>query len=268
MNVGRLSRDLELAGCQPRRIGRDVWLALCPTCKQRGDLSIVEIREPGVVACPRRTRAASSTSAEGCGVKTTTTVDPKWLVERVAHRVVELLEERTTDLVADRVAKALAQRDRAPVDHLVDAGELARILGVSRTTIYDNASKLGAIEAGIGTRRPRLRFDVEQARAAWTRRDTSERSQPPDPLVARHRERTERRTGRMHRSAGTGRAPRGTTAPGPTSASDLRAALPPIKLRGSRDGTRAPVCKHGQVASRSTNDRVADVADQADGSLR
>jgi hypothetical protein len=200
----------------------------------------------------------------------TRSVDPEWLVERVAHRVVELLEERVADLVADRVAKALAHRDQAPGDRLVDAGELARILGVSRTTIYDNASKLGAIETGIGTRGPRLRFDVEQARAAWTRRDTSERSQPQGPPApaAVGRWRPPRQSGQTHNSIATGRSPRATTPPGVTSVADLRAALPSMTLRWPGDDAGARQRTYAGLAPRSTTDHVAQIADQARGSLR
>lgn len=74
-------------------------------------------------------------------------VDPDWLVERVARRVVELLQEQ-----------------QQPTG-LVDAATLARLLGVSRSTIYDRASELGAVQVGDGAR-PRLRFDVETARNA------------------------------------------------------------------------------------------------------
>ena len=103
-------------------------------------------------------------------------VDLEELVERVAVRVVELLEQRGH--CAGR---------------LVDAGELARILGVSRSTIYDRAAELGAVQLGDGDR-PRLRFDVEQARDAWTRRVSSESSQPADvPAPVTVRRRTKRR---------------------------------------------------------------------------
>jgi hypothetical protein len=104
------------------------------------------------------------------------TVDPDWLVERVAVRVVELLEAR--------------QSPATPA--LVDAATLARVLGVSRSTIYDRASELGAIEIGDSDR-PRLRFDVERARKAWTRRVSSETPQQREvPALAEVRRRRRR----------------------------------------------------------------------------
>lgn len=91
--------------------------------------------------------------------------------------------EQLAELVASRVVEMLVERDQAPAAGLVDAATLAQLLGVSRATIYEHAERLGAVQLGEGSK-PRLRFDAEQARAAWTRRDTSERSQPADPLVA------------------------------------------------------------------------------------
>jgi len=88
------------------------------------------------------------------------------LVEAVALRVLELIDERT----------------EAPARSLVDASTLAGALGVARSTIYEHADELGAVHVGGGSR-PRLRFDVEQAREAWTRRSSSERSQAPQSPV-------------------------------------------------------------------------------------
>jgi hypothetical protein len=51
---------------------------------------------------------------------------------------------------------------------LVDASELAAALGVSRRYVYEHAGELGAVKLGTG-RQPRLRFDVEAARAAMDR---------------------------------------------------------------------------------------------------
>lgn len=97
-------------------------------------------------------------------------------VERVARRVVELLDQRD--------GKAAG---------LVDAATLARLLGVSRSTVYDNAAKLGGVQVGNGGRRPRLRFDPERAREAWTVRVPGESSQNADvPAPAKVRRRSKR----------------------------------------------------------------------------
>jgi hypothetical protein len=41
---------------------------------------------------------------------------------------------------------------------LIDAADVARMLGVTRGWVYEHATELGAIRLGSGTR-PRLRFD-------------------------------------------------------------------------------------------------------------
>jgi hypothetical protein len=86
------------------------------------------------------------------------------LVERIARRVVELLDERAG---VQNVA-------------LVDAATLGRLLGVSRAMVYEHREELGAVMIGGGAR-PRLRFDVQTARQAWTARVEGERSQAADP---------------------------------------------------------------------------------------
>jgi hypothetical protein len=62
----------------------------------------------------------------------------------------------------------------------VDAGELARVLGVDREWVYDHGDQLGAIRLGDGPR-PRLRFEVGRAVAAF--RDLSA-ERPVVPLRA------------------------------------------------------------------------------------
>jgi hypothetical protein len=91
------------------------------------------------------------------------------LVDAIAVRVVELLDGR---------------QDAGASPGLVDAATLAEALGVSRSTVYEHAAELGAVEVGGGSR-PRLRFDAEKARAAWNRRSGSEGSQAPrSPAVS------------------------------------------------------------------------------------
>lgn len=67
------------------------------------------------------------------------------------------------EAIASRVAERLNEaRRRQSVDGLneglVDAATVARLLGVSRATVYANADQLGAIRLGKG-KRARLRFD-------------------------------------------------------------------------------------------------------------
>jgi hypothetical protein len=74
-------------------------------------------------------------------------IDAAW-VEAVALRVVQLM------------------RTSAPSrGRLVDAATLASELGVDRSWVYAHGNELGAVRLGAGSK-PRLRFDVEFARAA------------------------------------------------------------------------------------------------------
>jgi hypothetical protein len=96
------------------------------------------------------------------------------LVERVARRVVELLDDRD-------------KASRYP-SGLVDAATLAPLLGLTRDWVYEHATELGAREIGEGSR-PRLRFDVAESIAQLPKikaagkggRNLSKRSQAPDP---------------------------------------------------------------------------------------
>lgn len=96
------------------------------------------------------------------------TAHDRALIEATARRVVELLNEEQAP----------------PVSRLVDAAELARHLGVSRATVYDRADELGAVPIGDG-RRPRLRFDLARALAAWTARQPE--PDAAEPVVPRRR---------------------------------------------------------------------------------
>ena len=60
---------------------------------------------------------------------------------------------RLADLVAQRLSRAPSASGP-----LVDARELARLLGLSRSAVYHHANDLGAIRIGPGAR-ARLRFD-------------------------------------------------------------------------------------------------------------
>lgn len=104
--------------------------------------------------------------------------------------------ERLLAVIADRLAEMIAEREGAPTAALVDAQAVADALGVSRGYVYEHADELGAVRNGSGPR-PRLRFDLAKARAAWTSRCMSERSQPAQVPVSAgvRRRRRARRTG-------------------------------------------------------------------------
>jgi hypothetical protein len=62
-------------------------------------------------------------------------------------------------------------RPLAPIDppaELIDAAELARRLGIARSTVYANARRYGAIRLGDGPRAP-LRFDYAAVLASLPR---------------------------------------------------------------------------------------------------
>jgi hypothetical protein len=72
------------------------------------------------------------------------------------------LDSASIEAIARRVAELLAHpgSGRTGTSALIDAGELARLTGVSRTWIYQHARELGAIRLGDGPK-ARLRFRVE-----------------------------------------------------------------------------------------------------------
>jgi hypothetical protein len=81
-------------------------------------------------------------------------------VEAVARRTVELLRS-----------------DRPAAFALVNARELAALLGVSIDYVYAHATQLGAVRLG-GGRRARIRFDIDLARSAL---EVSRRRPPGRP---------------------------------------------------------------------------------------
>jgi hypothetical protein len=102
-------------------------------------------------------------------------------IERIAQRVVQLLHHERDQLNNG----ADAPRD------LMDAGELARHLGLTRAWVYEHAQQLGAIAVGDGPR-PRLRFDAQTAIKALNvrqRRDEAVETKADGPHPGRPRRR-------------------------------------------------------------------------------
>jgi len=77
---------------------------------------------------------------------------------------------------------------------LVDAAELADVLGTSTAYVYAHAAELGAYRLGmVGEgKKPRLRFDVERALAAISPASPEAEGAPPEPEAGRP-SRTKRR---------------------------------------------------------------------------
>jgi len=107
------------------------------------------------------------------------------------------LDERgLAELLADRIYRRLAMRLLAnslpSSGDLLDAAEVARILGCERGWVYEHKAELGAVALGAGTR-PRLRFPRASVEAIA--RSDAMPGDDPRPLRPR------RRTPRMARSS-------------------------------------------------------------------
>jgi hypothetical protein len=96
------------------------------------------------------------------------------LTEQIATRVVQLLNDSewsgrsTAEAKSGAPGLQLEPRARTRVHmngELVDATTVAKALGVSRRFVYEHRDELGCVTLGSG-KRPRLRFDLEAARAA------------------------------------------------------------------------------------------------------
>jgi hypothetical protein len=106
---------------------------------------------------------------------------------RVCRAAAELTPE-AIEQIAQRVAAILREHAERASGHstsggLLDAAELARHLGVTRTWVYEHASKLGAIRLGDGAK-ARLRFDLDVATASFDqpgRRGTRFSASAPRP---------------------------------------------------------------------------------------
>jgi hypothetical protein len=83
--------------------------------------------------------------ANGAGTSPVSRVDPR----RLCQEDVEAIAAATAHAVADLVLKRL---DGPQANRLVDAVELARVLGVGREWIYENSDRLGVIRLGNGPR--------------------------------------------------------------------------------------------------------------------
>ena len=65
--------------------------------------------------------------------------------------------DRLADLLAERLAARLKGLAPAAAEPLVDAAEIARLHGKTRTWVYEHSGELGAVRLGSGPR-PRLAF--------------------------------------------------------------------------------------------------------------
>lgn len=110
------------------------------------------------------------------------------------------LDDRTIYAIARQVVEQLrATAGESTSSSLVDAAELARRMGVDRSYVYAHADELGAVRLGTGAK-PRLRFDVEVAKAAHgghAATPADPELDPPSPARARRRPRRVDRPGAL-----------------------------------------------------------------------
>jgi len=104
------------------------------------------------------------------------------------------LDTQTIGAIAHRVVEILEQRGLQNQE-LVDAAELARRFGIERSWVYSHAIKLGAVKLGNGAK-PRLRFDPQIA--VRVLRQAGERSAADPPA------RSGKRAGQPSASGGSG----------------------------------------------------------------
>jgi hypothetical protein len=82
----------------------------------------------------------------------------------------EILEEL-------RSLRAAIEKPQTP-DRLLTAEQLAEALGTSASYIYTHAERLGAVRLPSGGSRPRLRFDLEQAKKRFKDPEPKPRAKP------------------------------------------------------------------------------------------
>jgi hypothetical protein len=125
-----------------------------------------------------------------------------------AHGGLHLAPE-IVEALAHRIAELLAEDEGRSDVRLVDVEGLARVLGVQPGWVYEHAAELGVISLGDG-RRPRLRFDPEEAVERLAQRPAGPRGGDPpvDSLSARSRAKFvgqhNLRPGRRHRTSRPG----------------------------------------------------------------
>jgi hypothetical protein len=91
-------------------------------------------------------------------------------MNRGSHSEEVVIAAQSVEAIASRVVALLHALNQHGSREWVDARELARLLGLSRNTVYAKADELGGIRLGTGTR-ARLRFDVGEATEALRSRE-------------------------------------------------------------------------------------------------
>jgi hypothetical protein len=98
-----------------------------------------------------------------------------------------VVDRALAELLADRIAERLMVmlRGSGPTNgrELIDAAEVARILGCERSWVYEHKSELPLVRLGSGSR-PRLRFDRARVEAIASA-GMAEEVELPAPTPAR-----------------------------------------------------------------------------------
>jgi hypothetical protein len=103
--------------------------------------------------------------------------------------------DRLADRIADRLAVRLARLapTHAQPEPLVDAAEIARLHGKTRSWVYEHAGELGAVRLGSGPR-PRLAFSPARVAAQLETVDKPATTPLPEPAPPRRRRQRASRT--------------------------------------------------------------------------
>jgi hypothetical protein len=101
--------------------------------------------------------------------------------------------DRLADEIADRLLLRLAGLMPTHAEPLVDAAEIARIYGKTRTWVYEHAGELGAIRLGSGPR-PRLAFSPRRVAASLEKVNEPPPASQPEPAQPRRRQQRLNRT--------------------------------------------------------------------------
>jgi hypothetical protein len=97
--------------------------------------------------------------------------------------------DQLADRIADRLAVRLGGLMPAQSEPLVDAAEIARLHGKTRSWVYEHAGELGAVRLGSGPR-PRLGFSpvrVSEHLEKVDKKTTARLPEPPRPRSRRQR---------------------------------------------------------------------------------
>lgn len=101
--------------------------------------------------------------------------------------------DRLADLLAERLAVRLSGLAPGRAEPLVDAAEIARVHGKTRTWVYEHAGELGVVRLGSGPR-PRLAFSPARVAERLEKVERPTTTPPPEATPTRRRRQRAART--------------------------------------------------------------------------